>query len=166
MTDLPIRDIARALVFEPGGRVLLISYEAVRDVDPSRPGERAFWFLPGGGLEPGETHHEGLRRELEEEIGVSDAPVGPEVARFEGPFLLFRKPRYARERYFVVRLPDDRVDTSRLAETEDNPVLGTKWWSPDELEATTDVVEPKGLVALIRRVAAGDLPASPVVLGS
>jgi 8-oxo-dGTP pyrophosphatase MutT (NUDIX family) len=166
MTDFPIRDIARALVFEPGGRVLLIAYEASRDVDPGRPGDRRFWFTPGGGLEPGETHGQGLRRELEEEIGVSDAPIGPEVGRFEGPFLLFNKPRYARERYFVVRLPDDRVDTSRLAETEDNPVLGTRWWSLDELSGTRDAVEPKGLVALIRRVAADDLPASPVVLGS
>ncbi|GJD50320.1 RNA pyrophosphohydrolase [Methylobacterium crusticola] len=156
MTDLPTREIARALVFDPQDRLLLIAYEAVRDVDPARPGARAFWFMPGGGIEAGETPEEACRRELEEEIGVRDAPLGPLVARCDGPFTLFCRPRIAHERYFVVRLPDDRIDTARLAETEDNPVLGTRWWSLDELATTRERIEPAGLAALARRLAAGE----------
>ena len=79
MTDLPVRDIARALVLDPENRLLLIAYEAARDVDPARPGLRQVWVLPGGGVEPGETHDEALKRELEEEIGVDghhDRAVG------------------------------------------------------------------------------------------
>ena len=163
-TEFPARDVARALVFDPAGRLLLIAYESVRPVPGAAADERVFWFMPGGGLEPGESHVEACRRELSEEIGVADAVIGPEVARCEGPFMLFRQPRHARERYFVVRLPDDRVDTSRLAETEDNPVRGTRWWSLDELAATAERVEPAGLAALARRVAAGDTPPEPVRL--
>ncbi|AWN48366.1 NUDIX hydrolase [Methylobacterium terrae] len=155
-TDLATRDIARALVLDPKGRLLLIAYEASRDVDPGRPGDRTFWFMPGGGIEPGETPEHACRRELEEEIGVEDAPLGPQVARCDGAFTLFNKPRFARERYFVVRLPDDRVDTSRLAETEDNPVYGTRWWPLDELAATHERVEPQGLAALAERLVAGE----------
>lgn len=165
-TDLPVRDIARGLVLDPQDRVLLIEYEASRDVDPARPGFRRFWFLPGGGLEAGENHREGLKRELEEEIGVADAPIGPEVGRFEGPFLLFSKPRFSRERYFVVRLANDRIDTARLAETEDNPVFGVRWWRIEDLETTTDRIEPAGLVALARRVLSGEVPSEPVPLGN
>lgn len=165
MTDLPVRDTARALVLDRENRVLLIAYEAVRDVDPLRPGLRRFWFTPGGGLEPGETHEEALRRELEEEIGVSDAPLGPFVGRRETPFLLFRQQRFVRERYYVVRLTSPDIDTARLAETEDNPVLDVRWWPLPDLLATTEVVEPRGFAELAARIAGGDLPSVAVVLG-
>ena len=161
---LPVRDIARALVFDPDQRLLLIAYEAVRPIDPANPEARTFWFMPGGGLEPGETHEEGCRRELAEEIGVHDAAIGPQVATCDGPFHLFRTSRFARERYFVVRLPDASVDTSRLAETEDNPVLGTRWWTIPELAATQERIEPAGLADLARDIVAGTNPATPVVL--
>lgn len=162
--DLPTRDIARALVFDPANRLLLIEYEAVRPIDPEKPDALGFWFMPGGGLEPGETHEEACRRELSEEIGVADVVLGPCVAVCDGPFHLFRTPRYARERYFVVRLPSDVVDTSRLAETEDNPVRGTRWWPLDELAASAERIEPAGLAALAQRIASGDVPPEPVRL--
>lgn len=160
----PLRDVARALVFDPDGRLLLIAYEAVKPIDPRRPEARTFWFMPGGGLEPGETHVEACRRELSEEIGVPNAEIGPQVGTCDGPFHLFPTPRDARERYFVVRLPDDRIDTGRLAETEANPVLGTRWWTLDELEASDARIEPAGLARLARRVASGDLPDPPTAL--
>ena len=160
----PLRHVARALVFDPADRLLLIAYEAVRPIDPARPEDRTFWFMPGGGLEPGEGHVEACRRELAEEIGVEDAEIGPEVGRCDGPFHLFKTSRDARERYFLVRLPDDRIDTRRLAETEDNPVLGTRWWTVTELEASRARIEPAGLAGLARRLVAGDIPTSPVTL--
>ncbi|WP_081612694.1 MULTISPECIES: NUDIX hydrolase [unclassified Methylobacterium] len=160
----PLRHVARALVFDPQDRLLLIAYEAQRPIDPSRPEERTFWFMPGGGLEPGESHAQACLRELGEEIGVFDAEIGPQVAACDGPFFLFPKPRDARERYFVVRLPSDEVDTSRLAETEDSTVLGTRWWTLDELEASGERIEPAGLARLARRIASGERPEPPVTL--
>lgn len=162
--ELPTRDIARALVFDPDNRLLLIEYEAVRPIDPAQPEARGFWFMPGGGLEPGESHEVACRRELSEEIGVAEVELGPCVAVCDGPFHLFRKPRFARERYFVVRLPSDAIDTSRLAETEDNPVRGTRWWPLDELAASAERVEPAGLAALAQRIVSGDVPPEPVRL--
>jgi len=158
------RDIARALVFDPQDRLLLIEYEAVRPIEsPSGP-VRSFWFMPGGGLEPGESHEEACRRELSEEIGVGDVSLGPPIATCEGAFYLFETPRYARERYFLVRLPDDRIDTSRLAETEASPVRGTRWWTFEELAQTGERIEPLGLVTVMQRIISHDVPAHPVAL--
>jgi 8-oxo-dGTP pyrophosphatase MutT (NUDIX family) len=159
VTDYPPRPIARGIVLDPSDRIFLIGYEAIRDLG----GTRLFWFMPGGGVEDGETYEDALARELDEEIGVVGAS-GPQVAWCDGPFGLFEKKRDAKERYFLVRLADDRVDTARLAETESSPILATRWWTLDELAATADRVEPAGLADLARRLAAGDLPDEPVRL--
>ena len=162
--DWPVRHIARALVFDPTDRLLLIEYQSIRPVHPGGPKLASFWFMPGGGLEPGESHVEACRRELSEEIGVHDAEIGPMVATCDGPFHLFEASRDARERYFLVRLASDRIDTARLAETEDNPVLGTRWWSLCDLVATSERIEPAGLADLARRIVAGERPGTPVPL--
>jgi 8-oxo-dGTP pyrophosphatase MutT (NUDIX family) len=73
MTDpdqLRIREAARAVVLAPERHVLLVRFEFPH---ASR------WALPGGGLDRGETAVDALRRELAEEVGLHDAPVGPRL---------------------------------------------------------------------------------------
>ncbi|NBU89463.1 MAG: NUDIX domain-containing protein [Betaproteobacteria bacterium] len=72
-------DVAVGILVDGQGRFLLTSRP---------PGKvyAGFWEFPGGKLEPGETVEQALRRELQEEIGVTigEAPVW-RVEEFDYP---------------------------------------------------------------------------------
>jgi 8-oxo-dGTP diphosphatase len=67
-----ILDVAAGVIVAPDGRVLL-------GQRPEGKPWSGWWELPGGKLEPGETVLEALKRELEEEIGISVTEATPWV---------------------------------------------------------------------------------------
>jgi 8-oxo-dGTP pyrophosphatase MutT (NUDIX family) len=147
-------------------RVLLIAYETVRDIDPARPGMRQLWLLPGGGCETGESHEDALRRELAEEVGLRDVEPGPVVAVRAAPFTLFRQPCFGRERYYLVRANPADIDTSRLAESESNPVLDTRWFTLQALQMSDLAIEPRGLLQVMTLIIHRKLGSEPVDLSN
>ncbi|MEQ1700992.1 MAG: NUDIX domain-containing protein [Ilumatobacteraceae bacterium] len=70
-SGLRIRQAVRALILDPDDRVLLVRFEF--------PNTGRRWALPGGGIDPGESHHDALHRELDEELGLTNAVIGPLV---------------------------------------------------------------------------------------
>ncbi|WP_433614104.1 NUDIX hydrolase [Dactylosporangium sp. CA-139114] len=143
------RRAARVLLLDPSGRVLLM-----RGCDPARP-EHRYWFTVGGGLEAGESLADAAVREVYEETGLritgSDL-VGPiRTDRVEFPF---DGRRYSQEQtFFVVRSEAFTADLSHLADYEATSVDTTRWWSADELAATSERFYPADLPGLLREVA-------------
>jgi 8-oxo-dGTP diphosphatase len=64
--DRPVVDVAVGVLIKPGGKFLLTT----RPEGKANPGN---WEFPGGKLEAGESVEQALRRELQEEIGVTIA---------------------------------------------------------------------------------------------
>ena len=146
MTDpeagLRIRQAVRALVLDSHQRVLLVRFEF-----PSA----TRWALPGGGLEPGESHLDALRRELEEEVGMVDPIIGPQIwhrlhivpflnGEFDGQ----------RERIHLVECaafePEPRLSWEQMnAEF----VHELRWWTIDEIAAGDVYFVPKELPTLL-----------------
>jgi 8-oxo-dGTP diphosphatase len=69
-SDRDARDVAVGVLIDGEGRFLLTSRP---------PGKvyAGYWEFPGGKLEAGETVEQALRRELQEEIGVTIGPAHP-----------------------------------------------------------------------------------------
>lgn len=159
-----LRRTARLIVLDPADRLLLLQYQAAVASDPAGAAPRAFWYTPGGGVDPGETPEQAALRELDEEVGIRNVTLGPCVATCTALRDRFIKASHCQERYYLVRAPSDRIDTSRLAETDLDPVLDVRWWNIDDFAARREFLIPMTVIGLARRIIAGDIPRAPVDL--
>jgi 8-oxo-dGTP pyrophosphatase MutT (NUDIX family) len=141
------RPAARLLVLDPQDRVLLFRFT------PSA-GE-FFWATPGGALDPGEDYATAAVRELFEETGIV-ADVGSEVAQRDVEFVTLEgDPVFADERYFLIRVEDCTLSSDGHTELERRVMTAHRWWNRADLAASTEIIFPEDIVALLDRVAFG-----------
>ncbi|GAB2624510.1 hypothetical protein Aab01nite_18260 [Paractinoplanes abujensis] len=142
------RRAARVLLVDSAGRALLL-YGG----DPARPGT-SWWFTPGGGLESDETPAEGAARELFEEIGLRVDPVelGEPVFRHVAEFSYDARDYRQEQDFFVLRVPAWQVDTAGMDAEEKATITAHRWWSADEIEASSESIFPVELPELLRQV--------------
>jgi len=116
-SGLPIRKAVRALLVAPDRRVLMLHYANEYD---------EWWIPPGGGLDPGESDEDGLRRELREELGVTGFDIGPLLYEHQRSFLLEDGFGGQRNRVYLVRVP--AFEARVVSEARD-----VRWFTLDEL---------------------------------
>ena len=151
------------MVLSPAQRVLLFDTKVLTAEDPLRPGTTRWWNTPGGGVEAGETYEQTALRELYEETGITDVPVGPWVWTSDR-ILRFSDGRQMRfhERFFLVNARSEQADISKLFGVEAEWIKDYRWWSPDEIEASDATFAPGPIGMLVRDLAAGRIPDSPI----
>lgn len=154
------RASGRVILLDAAGRVLLWRGVFV----PGR--SDTLWFTPGGGIDPGETAAEAAARELAEETGLVATPaaLGEPVAYTTGYADLGFAAGEFHDTYFAYRVESHDVDLSGHDELERANLLEHRWWTLDELAATTERVVPIGLAGVVEMLLDGRRPEEPLRL--
>ena len=164
-----LRPAVRVVLLDPDDRVLLVRW---------RLSDRDVWGTPGGGIDPGETHEDAVRRELLEETGLDLPPgrCGPCVGH--RTHLLPMDNLYAgswdgqEEWYYLVRTePFEPGGGFSEAELLAENIHELRWCSLEEVRGLTDsqarppvVTAPRGLADLMAALATDGHPQAPLEL--
>ena len=148
---------ARVVLLDPTGRLLLMKGRL-----PSRPEAPGAWFTLGGGAEPGETVLEAAIREVREETGFTEVTLGPLLWLREGVMTMAGGEQVLfKEHYLMARCPGGEPSRAGWDENERNLIDDIRWWTLDQLSATSERVFPSGLAALVAEALRGAPPSAP-----
>jgi 8-oxo-dGTP pyrophosphatase MutT (NUDIX family) len=158
VSELRLREAARAIVLDQDDRILLVEF--------ALPGV-VVWATPGGGLGDDETDLDALRRELIEEAGLDVVEPGPLVwtRTHVQPFGAGLWDGQT-ERFYLVRTPAfEPAPRLSWEELRAEGMTAIRWWQLDELEATQALCAPRRLPALVRELLLHGPPAEPLDVG-
>jgi 8-oxo-dGTP diphosphatase len=149
----PWRIGVRGLILDPGRQVLLVRFDF-----PPLP-----WCCPGGGIEPGESDEHALRRELAEEVGLDHFVLGPCLWEREHVWDWPSSWHGQRERCYLVQVepfdPQPRIDLAA------ERVTAVRWWTPEQVEGSTEIFGPRSFPALLRDLLHHGPPDAPLSIG-
>ncbi len=140
----------RAILLTPNDEILLMRIRPPEGGDP-------FWITPGGGLEEGESIEDGLRRELEEELGIEGFSMGPLLWRRQHTFDWGDRRICQREEYRVVHF--ERFEPVMSDPVEARVLERFRWWRLAELATTDERLTPVSLAETVTRYLADGPPA-------
>jgi len=148
--DTSIRQVGRVLIRNHAGEVFLL-----RGKDPGEPDRPAYWFTPGGKIDPGETAQEAAARELQEEVGIIVQPAAlGEVIGTEDVTYRFNGVSYRQSGvFFALRHESPRLHTEGLTAIEAETIDTGQWWSLAQILATEETIYPENLGEMLANLA-------------
>lgn len=149
------------MLLDPDDRLLLFEAHA-----PGVP-ERKFWIAPGGGIEQGEDARAAVLRELWEEVGASEAFVGPLVWHRRHPHIWDGRAVDQHEQFFFTRTPHFEPRTVAMGAEEAQYLLRFRWWTLTELldPPGETTFAPRRLGPLLRDLLERGAPEEPIDSG-
>jgi len=120
------RPSVQAVIYDADkGKMLLIrKHNSVRD--------ELVWRLVKGGVAEGETGPEAIRREIAEEVGLSDVHVLEEISYYEFQYIDLRH----LVSVYLVEADMGEVVTLQGETEEESAIVGHAWLTPEEASET------------------------------
>jgi 8-oxo-dGTP diphosphatase len=119
----------RAVVTDPTYRTLLVHFSF--PWEDSLPD--GMWACPGGGIDPGESITDALKRELREELGLDIGDPGRPIWRKEHVFVMERWDGQHDTYYWLQVEPFEPRPALSPVELRAENVDTMRWWSYDDL---------------------------------
>jgi 8-oxo-dGTP pyrophosphatase MutT (NUDIX family) len=148
------------VLVDPEDRVLLIRW---RFADGG-----GAWGVPGGGIEPGESHADAVRRELREEVGLDLSACGPCVGHRTHVFDIGGGYDGQEEWYYLARVetftPRGELSDEELAA---EGLVEVRWFTLEQMQAIPSdapVSMYRGAVELTADLLAHGHPPTPYEL--
>ena len=152
------RKAVRAVIMTPDHRVLLIKVQVTGF---------QLWIAPGGGLEPGESDEEGLRREIAEETGARSFRLGPPIWTRKHEFSWNGLSYSQNEVYYLVQADHfDPVMDAEAAPGETSAFRGFHWWSIDAIARSAEKFAPRNIHCLLENISKNGPPDKPISVGA
>lgn len=134
------RQAVRAILLTPEREVLLLRIKPPES-------DQVFWIAPGGGLEHGESIEAGLRRELLEEVGLTQFQMGPLVWRRQHTFDWAGCRIIQHEEYYVIHVPHFEPCISDALEMQ--VIDNFRWWPAGALAQSSERLTPLSLAEIV-----------------
>lgn len=151
------RRAARAVVLDPQERVLLINAS-----DPAARHAGDWWEIPGGGIDPGESAEQAIRRELWEEAGIGEAEVGPCIWTQTVQFTFGGWHFDQDEWIHIVRCDGSSRGPAGLESLERLAFGVQQWWPLEQMIEQQPRTIPYRMTEFLPDVLSGMLPIAPV----
>jgi 8-oxo-dGTP diphosphatase len=158
------RPSARLILLDPQDRLFLFNVHTPSVYDPAHPFHEPFWVMIGGKVDPGEDYSEAAAREAQEETSLTMRGEIRWVWSRERTMHWRDRLVLHRERFFLGYATNTAVDTSTLDPHEKSWTLGHRWWTADEIAASSERFEPMDLGKRLRTLLVDGPPIEPTIL--
>ncbi len=103
-----------------------------------------------------------MQRELFEELGLDVTISKPHVFFRKMPFTSKSGEEFiSDERYYVVKVPDEKVLFKNMSAGERRLTKDSKWWSIDDIRSSCDKFFTDALDVILENIISDNLPVVP-----